>query len=200
MHTITRQETTRERRTTSPGKRELTSLIERLSQGDQTAFAPLYDATRALVYGQALRMLRDPHAAEEVMSEVYMQVYQQAAHYSSDRGTPAAWLVMLTRSRAIDHLRCTSIAQQRKAHLETRAFPSSLPDPETCSATAELRQLVRLALAGLSQPQRQVIHLAYYTGLSHREVAAKLGQPLGTVKSRLRQGVMALRSQIGVPG
>ena len=175
---------------------ELTALIQRVSQGDQLAFAALYNATRSLVYGLAVRILRDQSAAEDVTIEVYQQVYQQAGQYTSDRGTPSAWILTLTRSRAIDRLRQKTLQQQRESPLDAIAFASPLPDPETSSAANELRRAVRKALATLSKEQRQVIEIAYYTGLSHREIAAQLGQPLGTVKTRIRTGMAMLRAQL----
>jgi RNA polymerase sigma-70 factor (ECF subfamily) len=170
--------------------------MQRVSQGDQLAFASLYNATRSLVYGLAMRMLRDQSAAEDVTIEVYLQVYQQAGQYTSDRGTPLAWILTLARSRAIDRLRQTTLQQQRESPLESIAFASPLPDPETSSAANELRRAVRKALAMLSKEQRQVIEIAYYTGLSHREIAAQLEKPLGTVKTRIRTGMVVLRAQL----
>jgi RNA polymerase sigma-70 factor (ECF subfamily) len=175
---------------------ELTALIQRISQGDQLAFATLYDATRSLVYGLAVRIVRDQSTAEDVTIEVYQQVYQQAGQYTSDRGTPSAWLLTLTRSRAIDRLRQHTLRQQRESPLDAIAFTSPLPDPETSSVANELRRAVRNALATLSKEQRQVIEIAYYAGLSHPEIAAQLGQPLGTVKTRIRTGMMMLRAQL----
>jgi RNA polymerase sigma-70 factor (ECF subfamily) len=176
---------------------ELATLIQRISQGDQQAFAALYNATRSLVYGLAVRILRDPSAAEDVAIEVYQQVYQQAGQYTSDRGTPSAWMLTLTRSRAIDRLRQQTLRQQRESPLESIAFASLLPDPETSSVANELCHAVRKALATLCQEQRQVIEIAYYAGLSHREIATQLGQPLGTVKTRIRTGMTTLRAQLG---
>ena len=176
---------------------ELTALIQRISQGDQLAFAALYDATRSLVYGLAWRIVRDPSAAEDVTIEVYQQVYQQAGQYTSDRGTPSAWILTLTRSRAIDRLRQHTLRQQRESPLDAIACASLLPDPEASSVANELRRAVRKALATLSKEQRQVIEIAYYAGLSHREIAAQLGQPVGTVKTRIRTGMMMLRAQLG---
>jgi RNA polymerase sigma-70 factor, ECF subfamily len=176
---------------------ELTALMQRISQGDQLAFAALYDATRSLVYSLAVRILRDQSAAEDVTIEVYQQVYQQAGQYTSDRGTPSAWILTLTRSRAIDRLRQHTVRQQRESTLDAIAHASLLPDPETSSVANELRCAVRKALATLSKEQRQAIESAYYAGLSHREIAAQLGQPLGTVKTRIRTGMMMLRAQLG---
>jgi RNA polymerase sigma-70 factor (ECF subfamily) len=175
----------------------LAALVARAAKGDQTALTALYDETSALVYGLALRILRDQHAAEDVTIDVYAQVYRQVSSYDATRGTPSAWLVTLTRSRAIDRLRQEAQRREREEPLEaTMCMPSLSAGPEESSATAELRRLVQRALALLPPEQRQVIELAYFSGLSHNEIAARLGQPLGTVKTRIRTGLMLLREDL----
>ena len=175
----------------------LVALVGRAAEGDQTALAALYDETSALVYGFALRILRDQYAAEDVTIDVYAQVYQQVSIYDANRGTPSAWLLTLTRSRAIDRLRQETQRRTREEPLEaTTRMPSLTAGPEECSATTELQHLVQRALALLTPEQRQVIELTYYSGLSHNEIAAKLGQPLGTVKTRIRTGMMLLREYL----
>lgn len=172
---------------------ELSSIIAHIARGDQEAFTALYDATSSVVYGLALRILRDPGAAEDVTIEVYLQVHAQAEHYDARRGTPLGWIITLTRSRAIDRQRKDGLRKQREAPLELTAFPSKEASPEAQSATREQQRIVRTALASLTPKQRQVIEIAYFEGLSHAEIAAKLGQPLGTVKTRFRTGLQALR-------
>jgi RNA polymerase sigma-70 factor (ECF subfamily) len=175
----------------------LAALVARAAEGDQMALAALYDATSALVYGLALRILRDQYAAEDVTSDVYTQVYRQVSRYDTKRGTPTAWLLTLTRSRAIDRLRQEAQRQKREEPLEkTTCRPSLTTGPEEGSATTEVRRLVRQALALLTSEQWQVIELAYYSGLSHNEIAATLGQPLGTVKTHIRTGMMLLREYL----
>ncbi len=176
---------------------DLAELIQRIGEGDQLAFTAFYNATHAVVYGLALRIVRDQAAAEDVTIEVYLQIHQQAARYNPSRGTPAAWLLTLTRSRAIDSLRRETTHSQCESLPETIPFPSPLPDPEAQSVVAERRVMVRKALATLTKEQRQVIEIAYYTGLSHSQIAAQLGQPLGTVKTHIRIGLNALRAQLG---
>jgi RNA polymerase sigma-70 factor (ECF subfamily) len=175
----------------------LAALVARAAQGDHQALAALYDETSALVYGLALRILRDQQAAEDVTIDVYAQVYQQGSRYDANRGTPAAWLVTVTRSRALDRLRQETQRREREEPLEaTPCLPSRTAGPEEDSATTEVWRLVQRALARLTPEQRQVIELAYYAGLSHHEIAAKLGQPLGTVKTRIRTGMMLLRERL----
>ncbi len=178
-------------------EQDLARLIGRVAEGDQTALSALYDETSPLVYGLALRILRDQFAAEDVAIEVYTQAYRQASAYDPKRGSPSAWLVTLTRSRAIDRLRADSQTRAREEPLERAVTIRSLAaDPEECSVARQLRDVVRAALAGLSVEQRQVIELAYYSGLSHTEIAAKLGEPLGTVKTRIRTGMMRLHEHL----
>src|SRR5262245_65138815 len=175
----------------------LAALVGRAAEGDESALAALYDETSAFVYGLALRILRDQYAAEDVTIDVYAQVYRQVSSYDANRGTPSAWLLTLTRSRAIDRLRQEAQRREREEPLEaTTRLPSLAADPEECSATTELRRLVQRALSLLTPEQRQVIELAYFSGLSHNEIAAKLGQPLGTVKTRIRTGMMLLREDL----
>jgi RNA polymerase sigma-70 factor, ECF subfamily len=149
--------------------------------------------TWTLVYGCALRILHDPTAAEEVTIEVYMQVYQQAARYDCRRGTPSAWLMILTRSRAIDRRRQDAIRRQREASPDVVVVPSFPPEPEVYSTALEQHRVVQTAPTTLKPRQRQVIKMAYFEGLSHSEIAATLGQPLGTVKTQMRIGLRYLR-------
>jgi RNA polymerase sigma-70 factor (ECF subfamily) len=169
-------------------------LVRRAAEGDQAALGELYDETSHLVYGLAWRILGDPIGAEEVSIDVYEQVWRQAAKYDSQRAAPLAWLLMLTRSRAIDHLRITRRRRQREESLDGAvSLPSHTADPEQDSMTAERCRMVQTALAGLKPEQREVIELAYFDGLSQSEIADHLHVPLGTVKTRIRLGMMKLR-------
>jgi RNA polymerase sigma-70 factor (ECF subfamily) len=176
---------------------EWVSLIQKIAEGDQTALATFYDSTNRLVYGLIMRVLSDASAAEEVLLDVYTQVWRQAASYDSQRGTPLAWLTTIGRSRAIDRLRSGWQDQQRKEPLETLGeAPTSAANPEEMTVASERQRLIRAALETLSPEQREVIELAYYSGLSHSEIASKLNQPLGTVKTRTRLGMMKLREAL----
>jgi RNA polymerase sigma-70 factor (ECF subfamily) len=174
--------------------------LEQVAQGDSEAPARLYDATHPLVYALALRILDDVADAEEVTLDVYTQVWKTARNFDPGRGTVSAWLVMLARSRAIDRLR---VASKRRRREETRDevpdIPASTPSPEEASLLSQQRRRVRAALDTLALDQRQAIELAFFSGLSHSELAAKLGQPLGTVKTRIRLGMMKLRELLGEP-
>jgi RNA polymerase sigma-70 factor (ECF subfamily) len=173
------------------------ALIRSVADGDQSALATLYDTTSRLVFGLVLRILSDREAAEEVLLDVYTQVWRQAATYDRSRGTPLAWLMTIARSRALDRLRSGRQDRQRKEPLDAVIeAQSAAANPEEMTVMAERQRLVRRALDTLSPEQREVIELAYYSGLSHSEIAAQLGQPLGTVKTRTRLGMMKLREAL----
>ncbi len=176
---------------------ELISLMARTARGDQSALAALYDNTNRLVYGLILRVLGDSSTAEEVLLDVYTQVWRQAASYDTSRGTPLAWLTTIARSRAIDRLRSGWQERQRKEPLDTINDRETVAaNPEETTVASERQRFVRQALSSLSPEQREVIELAYYGGLSHSEIAAKLNQPLGTVKTRTRLGMIKLREAL----
>jgi RNA polymerase sigma-70 factor (ECF subfamily) len=165
-----------------------------VSRGDQSALAGLYDETNRLVFGLVVRILTDRSAAEEVLLDVYTQVWRQAALYEKRRGTPLGWLMTIARSRAIDRLRSGRLEQQVSQPLDSVGEATAATmSPEENTAQSERAKIVRSALLSLSPEQREVIELAYYAGLSHSEIAARLGQPLGTVKTRTRLGMMKLR-------
>jgi RNA polymerase sigma-70 factor (ECF subfamily) len=166
----------------SARNQEVAALIGKAAAGDQQAVSELYDATSRLVYGLVLRVLGDEAAAEEVLLDVYMQVWRQASTYDAGRGAPLAWLATIARSRAIDRLRAGRQHSQRTSSLETVSQQSTGESLEEAAYVTELQGLVREAL-----------ELAYYGGMSHSEIAERLGQPLGTVKTRIRLGMMKLR-------
>jgi RNA polymerase sigma-70 factor, ECF subfamily len=172
--------------------------LARIAGGDQMAFAELYDRHARLVFSLALRILRERADAEDVVQEVFAQVWTQAGRYDPARGAVAAWMLMLARSRAIDRLRA------RRARPESAAEPStaeSLPDSAATQdlelLSAEQVERLQRALTDLPDSQRMALELAYYEGLTHTEVAARLGEPLGTVKTRIRQAVIKLRESLG---
>ncbi len=170
------------------------ALVRRMAAGDHGAMAEFYDQSSAAVYGLALRILGDASLAEDVVLEVYTQVWQRAAAYDPARGSVAAWLVTLTRSRAIDVRRAHRRAPITEPLETAGELRAEGPGPEACSAAAERHRLVRRALGGLSAEARELIELAYFGGLSQSEIADALGQPLGTVKTRIRAAMMHLRT------
>ena len=176
---------------------ELAGLVKRMAQGDDAALGALYDSTSAMVHALALRIVRDPSAAEEVMIDVYAQAFRQADGYDRLRGNPWAWLLTIARTRAIDRVRAERSRARHQGPLDALDELSSLePDPEAASCATERGRLVHAALASLSHDQRQVIEIAYFSGLTHSEIAARLGQPIGTVKTRIRTGLLRLREAL----
>jgi RNA polymerase sigma-70 factor, ECF subfamily len=177
--------------------REWAALIARVAQGDQEALTILYDQSSRFIYGLLLRMLGNAATAEEVLLDVYTQVWRKGVQYDSQRGNPRAWLVTMARSRAIDRLRADRQVTQREGSLDERATIATTQVPEQMAAHSEIHRLVTTALGDLSPEEREVIELAFYSGLTHREMAAHLHQPLGTVKTRVRRGMMKLRELLG---
>ena len=176
---------------------ELAALVGRMADGDDVALAALYDVTSPTVHGLVLRIVRDTGAAEEVTIDVYTQAFRQAGRYDSHRGSPWAWLLTIARSRALDRVRAERRHSRAQQPLETLSeLTGGDPDPEASSSLAERGRLVRAALARLSPDQRQAIEIAYFSGLSQSEIAERLGHPIGTVKTRIRTGLMRLREAL----
>jgi RNA polymerase sigma-70 factor (ECF subfamily) len=176
-------------------------LIARAAKGDQQAFEALYDQSSSLLFTLALRILADREDAAELLQEVYLEVWRKGARYDPARGTPIAWLITLTRSRAIDRLRSrTSKGHGRIESIEETDTPE-LPDlergPFKAVADMEVRTAVTKALALLPEAQQEALELAYYEGLSHTEIAARLNQPVGTIKTRIKLGMGKLRMALG---
>ena len=184
---------------TSPINREVRedvfqALIGRMAGGDQEALAALYDATSPMVHGLAVRILHDEPAAEDVTIDVYMQAFRRASRYDAARGSPLTWLFTFARSRAIDRLRSEAQRRRRELPLETiEMAPETAADPAESTLAGESRRAVHAAMTALTPEQRRAIELAYYSGMSHSEIAQVLGEPLGTVKTRIRRGMLALR-------
>ena len=168
--------------------------VSQVAQGEESALALLYDASSRLVYGLALRILGEAGAAEEVTLDVYLQVWRQANRFDPARGRVSTWLMNMARSRAIDKLRLKPRELWQSETLEAVAeTQSERPGPEQSAAVAQQQAQVRKALGTLSDEQRHAIELAYFSGLSQSEIALKLNEPLGTIKTRIRNGMLKLR-------
>jgi RNA polymerase sigma-70 factor (ECF subfamily) len=180
------------------GQGRLAGLLSRIAGRDEAALAQLYDETSRIVYGLALRLVRDPSAAEDITLEVYLQVWRSAGHYAATRASVPSWLAMLARSRSIDWLRSPQarFVQQSESLDHAGKFRDSARDPERACVEAVRTRAVRKGIGQLAPEQRQVIELAFFSGLSHSEIAGRLGQPLGTVKSRIRAGMSHLRVSV----
>jgi RNA polymerase sigma-70 factor (ECF subfamily) len=177
----------------SDGDSCLVRLLGRVARGDVDAFAAFYDATSHRVFGLARGILGDPEDAEEAALDCYLHVWRHAARYDPSRGGPLHWVLLVTRSRAIDRLRVRMLRSERERGNGLDALEDARPGPEQACSVAEERIQVREALTQLPLEQREVIEATYLEGLSHSEAASLLGQPLGTVKSRIRAGLSSLR-------
>lgn len=173
--------------------------IRAVATGSEDALAALYDRHASVVYGLARRIVVQPDVAEEVVQDVFTQIWRDAPRYAAERGTVAGWIVMLTRARAIDRLRSRRARPDLAGGADPAAIVSvaSSGNPESAATSAEEVRVVRAALAGVPASQREVLDLAYYEGLTHTEIAARTGLPIGTVKTRLRAAIATLRAALG---
>ena len=174
-------------------------LVSEVAAGSADALGRLYDRHAPTAFGLARRIVTQPEVAEEVVQDVFAQIWRVAARYAQDRASVAGWIVMLTRTRAIDHQR----ARRARTDLGQGVPPESMPalssgarDPEQTAVTTEEATLVRAALETLPDAQRSLVDLAYYEGLTHSEIAERTGVPLGTVKTRLRTAMLSLRASL----
>jgi len=177
------------------------ALFAGLRSRDPQALAQLYDRYASLVHGLVLRIVRNPHDAEEVTQDVFLYAWQRGTQFDAQRGNLAAWLLVLARSRAIDRVRARrSRERSTEAATQAAAFvPAAPPDPVSATLDAERRSRIERALDGLPEAQRQAVQIAFFEGLSHTEVAERLNTPLGTVKTRIRQGMLRLRDALQEP-
>jgi RNA polymerase sigma-70 factor (ECF subfamily) len=164
---------------------------------ESASLQALYDETSNILYGLAYRVLNDTADAEEVILDVYYQVWNSVGRFDSSRGTVWSWLMVMTRNRAIDRLRKSKVRRSRELSIEEPLEKASeSPVPETQSIFLQERALVRQAMAALAAEQREAIELAFFSGLTHSEVAETLRIPLGTIKSRIRVGIQKLRETL----
>ena len=175
-------------------------LLRRTADRDHAAFATLYDRFSRPLYGTALRILRDAREAEDVVQDVFLILWEKAGTFAVERGTAFSWAVTLTRNRAIDRIR----SRKRRAELLAASAPGDLggPTPESVSDSAtdlwlkEKAGAVRAAVATLPVEQQRPLELAFFGGLTQQEIAEKLQEPLGTVKARIRRGLLKLRQTL----
>jgi RNA polymerase sigma-70 factor, ECF subfamily len=177
---------------------DVDDLMSRVAEGDQDAFAALYDAVASRVYGLIRRVLRDATLAEEVAQEALVEVWRTAPRFDRTRGCAASWIFTIAHRRAVDRIR----SEQAAAERERRTARASVPfDDVVEEVTARLEQhAVRRCLDTLTRLQREAILLAFYAGLTYPEVADRLGAPLPTVKTRMRDGLIRLRDCMGESG
>jgi RNA polymerase sigma-70 factor, ECF subfamily len=169
-------------------------LVQQLLQRDVDAFEQLYDRHSRIVYALVLRIVQQGSTAEEVVQDVFLQLWRNAARYDTRRGPFVPWLMALARNRALDHLRLKSERQRRRED-QTEELPPVIDVPQFEQALDEKRRAerVRALMGSLNPQQKKAIELAYFEGLSHTEIAETLKEPLGTVKSWIRNGLLRLK-------
>jgi RNA polymerase sigma-70 factor (ECF subfamily) len=171
-------------------------LCDAALAGNSLAFGTVYDDYAPLLYGLLLRIVRDPGDAQEVLQETFLAAWRDAEKFDASRGSELAWLISMARSRAIDRLR----ARQRRADREqeaAREISTAIPDVDDPVAFREIRTAVRSALQELPDAQRSALELAYFEGLSQSEIASRLHEPLGTIKTRTNLAMKKLRERLG---
>ena len=176
------------------------ALLRRVAQGDRRGFEELYDRFSGVLFSTAYRVLNNQEAAEDVLQDVFIQIWEKAPLYDPTRGKPMTWAVTLTRNKAIDRLRSTVRRNrlQDDVQRESETF-EQFDDRSSFDAVAsgETGKLVREAIQKLSKDQREAIELAFFSSLTQAEIAERLQEPLGTVKARIRRGMMRLRDLLG---
>lgn len=179
------------------GPRSLDELLLAVAGGDRDAFSDLYDEIAGTVFGLAKKVVVDPSRAQEIAQDVLLEVWRKAGDFDPGRGSAITWIAVMTRRRAIDVVRSSESSRQREE--KVTADPGDDPDPVSdVVVSLDERRQVRRAMDSLTDLQREALELAFFNGLSHREVAAELGAPLGTVKTRIRDGLLKLSAEMGV--
>jgi RNA polymerase sigma-70 factor (ECF subfamily) len=175
-----------------------TGLLRQIAGGDRSAFAEFYDRHSVLMFSVASRILNDPAEAEDVLQEAFMQIWEKAGKFDPGLGRASSWAAILVRNRAIDRIR----SAQRRTRLAQEAGPElAFAAAESGTANeivhgAEKAKLIQSAIGVLPADQRKAIELAYFSGLTHTEISEKLQEPLGTIKARIRRGLLKLREQL----
>lgn len=184
-----------------PDDREATDarLMQRVARGDREAFAQLYDRFSAPLYATAIRIVRDATEAQDIVHDAFVTVWEKASAFEVARGTAFSWVVTLVRNRAIDRVRM----RRRRSELLAESAPGDLGYPDHDGATrddsaasGDDARVVRAAVATLPVEQKRAVELAFFGGLTQEEIAKKLAEPLGTVKARIRRGLLKLRDSL----
>lgn len=174
------------------------AVMRRVAEGDSAAFERLYDVFSGILYSLALRIIERPEDTEELIQEVFVKIWRDAADYDPRRGTPLAWAITITRHKAIDRIRSTArrLRLYEAAEAEAKNNSAAVPQPLSDAEHSENAKAVRESLGHLTPEVRESIELAFFGGLSHTQIASKLSLPLTTVKSRIRRAMMQLRQSL----
>ncbi len=182
--------------TDKPATKE--TLLAQIAGGDQAAFGALYDEISPRVFGLIRRLLVDPAQSEEVTQEVFLEIWQNASRYEPSKGGASTWILTMAHRRAVDRIRSSQSGRDRDVRIGIRDYVSDYDNVADTVETTIEHERVKEAMSQLTELQRQAVTLAYYGGFSHSEVAAMLSVPIGTVKTRLRDGMIRLRDELGV--
>ncbi|MGW4930123.1 sigma-70 family RNA polymerase sigma factor [Agromyces sp. NPDC004153] len=183
----------------SPASRPtVDELLARVGRGDRDAFGELYDETSPRVFGLVRRLVVDPAQAEEVTQDVYLEIWQHASRFDSARGNAIAWMFTIAHRRSVDRIRSSQAAHDRDLRVGARDVEVPVDTVAEAAETSIEHERVRDALGELTDLQRECVALAYYGGLTQSEIAERLDVPLGTVKTRIRDGMIRLRNALGV--
>jgi RNA polymerase sigma-70 factor (ECF subfamily) len=174
------------------------TLLAQIAGGDQAAFGALYDEISPRVFGLIRRLLVDHAQAEEVTQEVFLEIWQNAARYEPGKGGASTWILTMAHRRAVDRIRSSQSGRDRDVKIGIRDYVSDYDNVAEAVETTIEHERVKEAMSQLTELQRQAVTLAYYGGYSHSEVATMLSVPIGTVKTRLRDGMIRLRDELGV--
>ncbi|MFD8643172.1 ECF RNA polymerase sigma factor SigK [Streptomyces zaomyceticus] len=180
------------------GRDDIADVVRQVARGDKQAFSALYDALAPLVFGIVLRVVRDRAQSEEVTQEVMIELWRQAARYRPEAGSVTAWAATIAHRRAVDRVRSAQAATDREHAQAAREHATAFDETAEQVETRLESEQVRRCLRGLTELQRQAVTLAYYQGLTYREVAESLRTPLPTIKTRMRDGLIRLRDCMGV--
>nr|WP_278193403.1 ECF RNA polymerase sigma factor SigK [Streptomyces sp. MMS21 TC-5] len=181
-----------------PARYDLTNVMQEVAHGDKEAFSALYDALAPMVFGIVVKVVRDRAQSEEVAQEVMIDLWRQAARYRSDAGSVTTWAATIAHRRAVDRVRSAQAAADREHAQAAREHTTAFDEVAEQVETRLDSEQVRRCLHGLTELQRQAVTLAYYQGLTYREVAEALRRPLPTIKTRMRDGLIRLRDCMGV--
>lgn len=200
LHAVPSDATSSEGAAPAPGQEgdELAAWLHRSALGDEAAFAELYDALSRRLHGLVLRVVRDPAQSEEVTQEAFLEIWRTAARFDPTRGSAMGWMMTIAHRKAVDRVRSAEAASRRDAQYHEANQEVDFDSTSEAAHTSLDVERVRKALASLTDAQRSALELAYFGGYTHTEVATMLGLPLGTAKTRIRDGLIRLRDTLGI--